>query len=98
MNKQTKEHIRKAGYVLKALNNPKRMLIIDLLQRKELPISVIQDILNMEKRQTQRHLDHLLKIQLIQKYRGDHDWRTICYSLNLEKYQHYISHLQKMIA
>lgn len=98
MDNKTKEHILKAGYVIKGLNNLERMKIISLLQKGEMTSESIRTNLKVGKRETLRHLEYLRKIDVVKKKRGKVNLRTNDYTLNSKTYRRYLSCIKKICA
>jgi len=98
MDKLTKEHIRKAGYVIKGFSNSERLKIISLLQKGEMTAATLTINLNVGKRETLRHLKHLIAIKVVKKERKHINLRTYRYILDSKTYERYLRHIKKICA
>ncbi len=98
MERLNEHQIRKARSVIKGLSNLERLKIISLLQQGEMTAATITDNLNVGKRETQRHLNILIAIKVVNKERKKINLRTYRYTLNSKTYHLYISCITRMTA
>lgn len=63
------EQAKATAEILKAVGNPHRILILDLLSKKEMCVSEIHESLKLEQPTVSRHLAHLKKIGIVREKR-----------------------------
>lgn len=96
MDNLTKEHILKAGYVIKGLSNSERIKIITLLQAGEMTAATLTFNLKVGKRETLRHLEKLIAIKVVKKERKQAHLRTYQYVLVAKTYERYLLYIKKI--